>query len=315
MKLAKVAIFVIAFTSKTFALNNKELAVTIDLSGKQRMLTQKMAKEVFLIKSNIDRESNIKKLTQSSQLFDRTLKGLMAGDKGLHLVAIKDTKIQKQLNRVASIWKPFYKEIKDILNSKEYKKSYLALGVKSDELLYEMNRAVELYAQQDKKSDFLLANDMNLAGKQRMLLEKMAKSLLIANHGLETKKYQDDFIKSKILFAKILKGLSNGDSSLELRGTKLPAINQQLKNIEKLWIAVQRQLETAFRGKETKKAIIALDNIVVETDKSVKLYTKSLYRKRQRDEFASLIKIHTSFRKMDEKTKILLERLAKAEVE
>jgi hypothetical protein len=315
MKIAKVALLVIALTSTTFALNNKELAVTIDLSGKQRMLTQKMAKEVFLIKSNIDIESNIKKLTQSSQLFDRTLKGLIAGDKGLHLVATKDTKIQKQLNRVVSIWKPFHKEIKDILKGKEYKKSYLALGAKSDELLYEMNRAVELYAQQDKKSNFRLANDMNLAGKQRMLLEKMSKSILIANHGLKSKKYQNDFIKSKELFAKILKGLSKGDSSLKLRGTKLPMINQQLKHIEKLWIAVQNRLQTALKGKSTKKAIVALDNIVVETDKSVKLYTKSLKRTRQRDEFASLIKVHTSFKKMDEKTKLLLERLAKAEVE
>jgi hypothetical protein len=75
-----------AIGSMENALKNKELTIIIDLSGKQRMLTQKMTKEAFLIKLGIDKESNIKKLKQSSRLFDKTLKGFQRVKKSLLLI-------------------------------------------------------------------------------------------------------------------------------------------------------------------------------------------------------------------------------------
>jgi hypothetical protein len=50
-------------------------------------------------------------------------------------------------------------------------------------------------------------------------------------------------------------------------------------------------------------------------NKSVKLYITSLNKKQQRDEFESLIEVHTSLEKMDMKTRELIEKLAQAEVE
>jgi hypothetical protein len=311
----KAIVLLLLLTTTIFALNNKELTIIIDLSGKQRMLTQKMTKEAFLIKLGIDKESNIKKLKQSSRLFDKTLKGLLSGDKELKLVALKDSKIDEQLKKVDSIWRPFYAEIKNILNNSSSKKSYITISSKNEELLKEMDRAVELYTLQDKKSGFVLANDMNLAEKQRMLLQKMAKSLVVANNGIEVKKHRDEFLASQKLFDKTLEGLSVGDSSLKLRGTKLPFIKKQLEVVKKLWNSEQKKFKTALAGEGTKEAISALDNITIEMDKSVKLYTASLSRQQQRDEFASLLEIHNSLEKMDKKTKALIEKLAKAEVE
>jgi hypothetical protein len=304
-----IILLLLLLTTSIFALSNKELAITIDLSGKQRMLTQKMTKEVFLIKSNINRTENIKKLTQSSQLFEKTLQGLIKGNQELQLVATKNIKIQKQLKKVASIWQPFYAEIQDILKNRDYNKSYPTIDTKSNLLLQEMDSAVKLYASiQEKKSEFLLAHDMNLAGKQRMLLEKMSKSLLTAN--------QNDFKLSQKLFTQTLKGLFEGDSSLKLKGTNLPLITQQLGIIKQLWEDSQEKLQSAIEsGKETKTAIIALENISIEMDKSIKLYTASLNRQQQRNEFSSLIKIHTSLEKMDKKTKALIEKLAQVERE
>ncbi|NOZ91465.1 MAG: hypothetical protein GXO60_09295 [Epsilonproteobacteria bacterium] len=300
-------------TGTLFGLDSKELAVTIDLSGKQRMLTQEMIKEAFLIKSNIDKKSNIEKLKHSSQLFDRTLNGLIAGDKELKLVAIKDKKIQEQLKKISTIWGGFYLDIKDILSGTDNEKNYYDITSKSAELLKEVNHAVELYAKEDKKSNFLLANDMNFAGKQRMLLQKMAKSLLIANNKIDVDKNKREFIESQQLFTKILKGLSAGDKELNLRGTSLPAITKQLKFIQELWSSKQSDFKLALNGQNTKDVINDLDNLLIESDKLVKLYTASLYRQKQRDEFASLIRIHATLEKMDSKTKLLLKELAKAE--
>ena len=316
MKIAmQMLTILLLLTTTIFALSDKELAITIDLSGKQRMLTQKMTKEAFLIKLDINKKSNIKKLTQSSNLFDKTLKGLLGGDKELKLVATKDGKIEEQLKKVVSIWKPFYKEIENIINNKASEKSYTMIYDKNAQLLEEMNKAVELYTLQDKKSDFILANDINLAGKERMILQKMAKSLLISSNGIEVKENKDAFLNSQKLFTKILKGLLEGDNSLKLKGTNLPKIRKQLKIVNQLWSAEQKSFQNILSSKNPHKAIDVLDNISIEMDKAVKLYTASLNRQHQRDEFASLIKIYTSLEKMDSQTKLLLENLAKTEIE
>ncbi len=58
----------------------KQLGVVIDLSGRQRMLTQKMSKEFLLITAGISVQENQVNLAKTVALFDRTLKGLLDGD-------------------------------------------------------------------------------------------------------------------------------------------------------------------------------------------------------------------------------------------
>ncbi len=278
------------FTTSLSALSDKELAISINLSGKQRMLTQKMTKESFLIRSDIDKKLNIEKLTKSSQLFDKTLKGLMVGDESLGLVAIKNSEIEEQLKKVEALWKPFYKEVKEIISGKADNSSYDMLERSNITLLKEMNKAVGLYASSNKgENRFALANDINLAGKQRMLTQKMGKALLFASNNVKKKEYISDFKKSQKLFSDILKGLLYGSKILNLEGTKLPKITSQLKVVDKLWREHQPILKKAVNGKDMKEAIDGLDKILVEMNKGVFIYTQSINRQKQRAKFASLI--------------------------
>jgi len=315
MKLfVKILMVVLLLNSAVFALNNKDLSVNIDLCGKERMLTQKMLKEIFLIKSNINKKENIKNLKQSSELFDITINGLISGDKELKLKATKNPKIQQQLQKVVSIWKPIHQNIQNILNNKATPEIYNKITKESDSLLKEIDKTVKLYTQIDKNNDFLLANDMNLAGKQRMLLEKMATLLLMINNKIDVQKNKKEFIKTQKLFSRTLKGLSTGDKELGLRGTNLPMITNQIESIDKLWKKEEKKLQNALEGKETTNAIKALDNMLDESDNLVKLYTASLKRYKQRKEINSLVKVYKSLEEMDNKTKLLLKELAKTEI-
>ena len=283
-------ITILIFTSSLFGLSDRELAISINLSGKQRMLTQKMTKEAFLIRSNIDKQKNIERLKQSSELFDKTLKGLMSGDKSLKLVAIQDENIQKELKKVQELWKPFYKEIKKVINGRATDSSYKILEKNNIPLLKEMNRAVGMYASHSgDNSKLKLANDINLAGKQRMLTQKMSKDLLFIKNGFKSKYYKSDFKKSQKLFTRTLKGLFNGSKELNLKGTKLPQIVQQLKVVEKLWSDIQPILKKSINGEDTKEAIDRLDNILIEMNRAVVLYTKSVNRQKQRLKLSSII--------------------------
>ena len=277
-----ILLLITLLTSSLFALSEKELAHSIDLAGKQRMLTQKMTKEAFLIRSQIDTQNNIKKLTESSSLFDKTLKGLMSGDSSLKLVAIDDPNIKKQLEVVQKLWEPFYQHIKNIINKKADDKSYSYIESNNLKLLQEMNKAVSLYSSQDKSNgSFALANDINLAGKQRMLTQKMAKDLLFIHNNFKKEAYLKDFQASRQLFTRTLKGLFNGDSELHLKGTKLPMITKRLKVVKKLWEEEQALLDAAQKGTKLKEAIDALDTTLVKMNEAVQSYTNSLNRQKQ----------------------------------
>jgi len=287
-KISRLLTLLLLFPISIFAFTDKELAISIEISGKQRMLTQKMTKESFLIKLSVEKDENIKKLKSSSELFDKTLKGLMQGDESLGLIDFKDSEITTQLKKVEKLWIPFSKEIKSVVENKTTKKTYENLENSNIPLLKEMNRAVDIYSQK-KSSDFKLGNDVNLAGKQRMLIQKMAKDLVILNSGLKVKEYEKDFKLARELFTKTLKGLYLGDKSLNLQGVELPKIIKQLKVVEGLWEKEQSNLDKALAGKELQKTLQNLDIILIEMNKAVGLYTHSLNRSSQKDAFAALL--------------------------
>ncbi len=282
--------FLLLFSNLLFGVTDKELATTINLAGKQRMLIQKMTKEALLIHIGLDKEKSIENLKESSSLFDKTLKGLINGDKSLSLVKIENKDISKQLDVVNRLWRPFYREIKKILSNRADESSYEFLEKNNMSLLKEMNRAVELYSSLDREDGkFKLANDINLAGKERMLTQRMAKDILAIKNNLNVQKYIKDFKESRSLFSKILKGLQNGDKDLKLVGTDIPNIVNQLKIVDKSWKDMQPILDNALKGKDIEKAIEMLDNLLIEMNRCVTLYTKSVNRYRQRNRFASIL--------------------------
>ncbi len=71
------------------------------------MLTQKMSKEALFIAKGINVEKNKENLKKTSELFDKTLKGLIDGDKDLNLLKTENKEILAQLNKVKELWSSF----------------------------------------------------------------------------------------------------------------------------------------------------------------------------------------------------------------
>lgn len=77
-----------AVTKTAFSETSKQMAVKINLAGKQRMLTQKMSKESLLISLKIAPEQNKKSIKATAKLFEQTLIGLQAGNQSLGLTRV-----------------------------------------------------------------------------------------------------------------------------------------------------------------------------------------------------------------------------------
>jgi hypothetical protein len=314
-----------------FAISDRELGVSIDLAGKQRMLTQKMAKETLLILMNSRKKQNKEALKKDIALFDKTLKGLIKGDKELGLVPVKDKKIQAQLKKVMDLWIPFKKAATKIVKGKASPEDYNLIVLDNNmKLLDEMNKAVYMYANLSKKEEnqnLKMANNINLAGKQRMLTQRMAKDLLIASLASPKDRipYEEDFKNSAKLFERTIKGLIEGDEELKLQKTLLPNIRNQLIVVKKMWDVKKRLFEKALNSKNKNnviEAISALDKLKIEMNTAVKLYTKSINRQKQQKKLSHIVKEYIDnkniMRKLvniSGKQRMLTQRLTKLTIE
>ncbi len=118
-------------------------AHTLNLAGKQRMLSQKMTKEVMALDNGV---GSAKKTLATVMLFDKTLNGLLNGDKDLGLTALKKPVIVGQLRMVEGLWKPFKNNLEGLIkqiHSIEKNRSYILSN--NVPLLKEMNKGVGMF--------------------------------------------------------------------------------------------------------------------------------------------------------------------------
>ncbi|WP_299787391.1 type IV pili methyl-accepting chemotaxis transducer N-terminal domain-containing protein [uncultured Shewanella sp.] len=263
-----------------------EYGVILNLSGKQRMLSQKMSKEVTLIGLNVDAEKNLSNLSATSSLFDKTLKGLKEGDATLGLPATESKRIVRQLDKVSGIWGEFYPVIQSIIASKSVSDEQLAVIASQNlPLLKQMNKAVGLYEKEAKKSGLKaapgLAATLNLSGKQRMLTQKMSKEFFLIALGHDVEQNKLNLLETYSLFDRTLKGLKDGDEVLGLPGTKPQHIRDQLDVVDGLWVKFKPLVEKGADYKTTTISEAQIDAVaqsnlplLKQMNAAVKLYEK-----------------------------------------
>lgn len=228
------------FLLPSYAITEHEMGIVINLSGKQRMLTQKMSKEMFLIAKGIDVAQNKENLKKTVALFDKTLKGLIHGDEDLGLVMAENPKIVEQLEKVTKLWSEFSKSVNVVLGGDTSKTVLGKIAKENLPLLKNMNRAVRMFEEDAKKLggkslDPGMAATLNLSGKQRMLTQKMTKELLLVALDIDPDENKRNLKETTSLFERTLKGLLDGDKDLDLPGTKDSSIRDQLTKVGKLW--------------------------------------------------------------------------------
>jgi len=122
------------------------LAITIDVAGRQRMLTQKAVKEACLMTVSDDPLAHADRLAETIELFDLSLKALRDGYEDVGVIAAPTREIDRKLLEVAALWEP----VKDILDraaagSVPSDRDLSSVERLSEPLLRTMNEAIDLY--------------------------------------------------------------------------------------------------------------------------------------------------------------------------
>ncbi len=270
-------LLVLALAGAAQAATKHETAVQINLAGKQRMLTQKMTKEMLFIARGIDVQSNQAALKKTAMLFETTLDGLVVGNPQLGLPPTEDPAIVQQLAKVKSLWADYKKYVDAALAGNMTHAMLEDIERLNMPLLKEMNKAVQMYAKAGgSKISPALANTINLAGKQRMLTQKMTKELLFIANGVHPEKNKAELQKTVALFDRTLKGLMHGDKELGLPGTKDPKILAQLQEVQKLWQQYKPILDKADVSDAALEQAAKLNLLLLhEMNKAVKMFEES----------------------------------------
>lgn len=266
------------FTSTSiWAKTAEDYANILNQSGKQRMLTQKMSKEMLFIAKGIKVAENQAALAKTAALFDQTLKGLEQGDPALNLPASDSRTILKVIAKVKILWLEFQTLTQSAAAGDIDVSEVASLNLP---LLKNSNTVVRLYEKEARKMTGQSSGIViNLAGKQRMLTQKMSKEALLIALGHEVDDNRAKLRATISLFDRTLKGLKSGNADLELPATTQPKILAQLTVVEGLWNKLKPIVEGIATGSVSNSDLNVLFTanlpLLKEMNKAVSLFEKS----------------------------------------
>jgi hypothetical protein len=233
-----------------------------------------VSKLSLLVALGIDEKESIVKLSRFSSLYDKTLKAFQYGDSDLECTPIKNPSIEKQIKVIEEKWNRFYKHVKNVINRTDRDgKSLDYIIQNNEELLKVSNELVKLYERANRSENYLdraRLHIVNVAGRQRMLTQKMTKEKLLISQG--AKEYGNKLKKTIKLFDDSLNALIHGDGKQMIVKPSNPKIIGQLKKVATIWSELKPLYEKYKLSQAELNRIIEENPILLsEMDKMVKM--------------------------------------------
>jgi hypothetical protein len=227
----------------------------IDMAGKQRMLSQRMAKDYMYKGNKVATNKADKQLKLSLGEFSNAQKKL--------LNSINDAEIKNLLAFVEMS----VDEFKDIINQPfNMDNAQLALDL-SESILEGSQYVVDSFKNSIKhKESEIVAK----AGKQRMLSQRIAKYYIAYQSGIKDKNTVDQMKEAVQMF-------TENHNALMANATNTTTINQKLNKINKLWKIVYKFYLGIEKGGLPFIVFTTTDDITGKMDEITKLYVE-LYK-------------------------------------
>jgi hypothetical protein len=253
----------------------------INLAGRQRMLSQRIAKAACFIAIDEDRDGHMTMLGDAHDLFDQTLADLRDGNTSLEMLAEINPGILEGLDIVARHWAKYSSTVGAILSEGSVSDDHLqAVAEVNIPTLVDMNRTVGLFEEKYGSSGDIhpaLALAINVSGRQRMLSQKASKEFCLIAAGIEVEHNRSELARTVKLFEDSLNGLTDGDEGIGLPGAPNDEILAQLEKVRQIWMplkAVFKKVADGANPTAEEIARVAADNnpLLVEMNKAVWMY-------------------------------------------
>lgn len=230
-----------------------EAARKVNVSGRQRMLSQRMAKAACLMSRDISFASNYDQLTQAYTLFERSDVALRAGDEQLGLSPEALPDVIDALSAIDDPWANYSGLLENAVQSGTVDTGNLeSLDRDSRDVLKYMNIAVfkiaRAYAASVAEVPLGLTITIDVAGRQRMLTQKAVKEACLMVTAEDPLVYADRLGETIELFDLSLKALRDGYEDVGVIAAPTREIDRKLLEVAGLWEPVRSILDRAAEG-------------------------------------------------------------------
>ncbi len=225
----------------------------IDVAGKLRMLSQRIPATACFAHIGIQTEVSKATLASSAAEFSGILEALQVGAPEIGIPSKEeDFTVLRALKNVHSVWQPLQKNIKNVIDLGGYEWSVAYVANQSVPLLDESIWLSSVLIGEYSEPAVLLQADaltIDIAGRQRTLSQRIAKSACLYSTGLETVYAGDELTEAVQHYDASLRALRFGMPEAGIQATKDPAINDKLDVIMTKWEGVKPILEAVVTGK------------------------------------------------------------------
>ena len=254
-----------------------ENAFKINLAGRQRMLSQRIAQAACFASLGVDVAAHTAMAQKAHSEFDATLKALRHGSTDLGIPGETNAGILAALDDVEPVWSSFGSAVASTFLADEFELWVLGvINANRLDILREMNEAVTEFVQvySNVGIDPARAETINVAGRQRMLTQKAAAEFCLVIQG-EAGAQNRALLRGTVnLFGTSLSSLMAGDDGM-VRPTG--RVFAQLKTVENLWSPLAAIYDRVADGALPTKAEIDLvakqtELLLAETNRAVGMY-------------------------------------------
>lgn len=200
----------LALSLPTWALSNAE---AINMSGLQRMLSQRIAKSYLMLGQRVSVQEATKQRETSIALFESNLKELKA--------YAPTPEMNEGLKKVETVWMGYKKRVLQTPSREEA----LTVIRQSDEVLKLSESVVKMVQEYSKVSSARL---VNISGRQRMLSQRIAKLYLTKSWGLTYEGLDQDLTAA-------INDYENALAELTASPLNTDEIKQGLGKVQGIW--------------------------------------------------------------------------------
>ncbi|MEL6118918.1 MAG: type IV pili methyl-accepting chemotaxis transducer N-terminal domain-containing protein [Pseudomonadota bacterium] len=224
----------------------------INLSGRQRMLSQRMAKAACFASLGVQTDAHLQQVRDAHALFDRTLAGLRSGDSEQGMKPEKAPRILEELSGVETLWTPYGALVAGASTSGEAAQAALPqIAELNVSVLLQMNRTVGEFQRHYAGTGEIhpvVALALNVSGRQRMLSQKASKEFCLILAGRDVAANRAALAETVALFESALLGLREGDDAMGLPPAPTEEIQIQLQTVSDLWAPLKTIFDAMSAG-------------------------------------------------------------------
>ena len=232
----------------------ENMSELVNKSGMQRMLSQRIAKAYFYLGSDISGKETQLQLDMALERFNKNHNFLK--------VKIQDSETRDLL----SIVDQTFSEYQTLVN-KPYNQENAARVLELSDILLEVCHSVVLNI--EDQSGAHMDNIVNIAGKQRMLAQRVSKSYIAYQAGFRDENHVHKMNNAIEEFESSLNKLVN-------EGRNTGEINSQLAKIKKEWERISPYFLKVRKGGLPLMVLTATDAITKLSDRVTRLYVEAI---------------------------------------